>query len=292
MTDPIGFYTEEDFWSVPDEPGNAGTQQPPFYQYAQFPQQNTPNFNLTSPLNSQRAPKLAAFMYVSSDPGDYGDIRILELPQGVTINGPVQAKSTIESNSVVSSALSLLRQAGSSTISGNLLTLPVADGLIYVQPYYVQATGDQGYPTLQDVAVAYGDRIGFARTFSGALTNLFGPGAADSATPSGGDIVPTTTPGTTPGGTTVVTPQVQQLADQAQTAFNNAQKAYGAGDYVAYGMYQQQLQTALNKLAAATKPKATPTPTPKASASPSASASPKASTTPAPTQTPSPTSPP
>ncbi len=296
VTDPIGFYTEEDFWSVPDEPGNAGTQQPPFYQYAQFPQQTSPNFNLTSPLNSQRAPKLAAFMYVSSDPGDYGKIRILELPQGVTINGPVQAKSTIESNSVVSSALSLLRQAGSTTISGNLLTLPVADGLIYVQPYYVQATGDQGYPTLQDVAVAYGDRIGFARTFSGALTNLFGPGAAASATPSGGDTTPTTSPGTTPGGGTVVTPQVQQLADQAQTAFNNAQKAYGAGDYTAYGMYQQQLQTALNKLAAATKPKATPTPSPsgKASASPSASASasPKptasVSATPSPTVTPPP----
>ena len=39
VTDPTGFYTQEDFWSVPDEPGNAGTPQPPFYQYAQFPGQ-------------------------------------------------------------------------------------------------------------------------------------------------------------------------------------------------------------------------------------------------------------
>ena len=97
-TDPVGFYTQEDFWSVPDEPGNAGTQQPPFYQYAQLPGQSEPDFNLTSPMNAQRAPKLAAFMYVSSDPQNYGQIKVLELPQGVTINGPVQAKSTIESN--------------------------------------------------------------------------------------------------------------------------------------------------------------------------------------------------
>ena len=145
-----------------------------------MPGDTQPDFNLTTPLNSQRAPKLAAFMYVSSDPANYGQIHILQLPPGVTINGPVQASSSIEANSTVSSALSLLRQGGSSVISANLLTLPVADGLIYVQPYYVQATGDQGYPTLQDVAVAYGDQIGFGRTLQIALNQLFGGNAGNS----------------------------------------------------------------------------------------------------------------
>jgi uncharacterized membrane protein (UPF0182 family) len=270
VTDPIGFYTQEDFWSVPDEPGNAGTQQPPFYQFAQFPGQAQPDFNLTSPLNSQRAPKLAAFMYVSSDPADYGKIRVLQLPQGVTINGPVQAKAAIESNSVVSSALSLLRQAGSTTISGNLLTLPVADGLIYVQPYYVQATGDQGYPTLQDVAVAYGDRIGFDRTLTGALTKLFGGGAGDTTTPSNG-----APGGNAGGGSTVASPAVQALTAQAQQAFDSAQQAFGSGDFAAYGRFQQQLQQTLAKLVTASKVKATPTPTP----TPSPTAKPSATAT-------------
>jgi uncharacterized membrane protein (UPF0182 family) len=292
VTDPIGFYTQEDFWSVPDEPGKPGSQQPPFYQYAQFPDQAAPRFDLTSPLISQRAPKLAAFMYVSSDPADYGQIRILELPQGVTINGPVQARNTIESNSVVSSALSLLERGGSKTIAANLLTLPVANGLIYVQPYYVQASGDQGYPTLQDVAVSYGDNVGFDKTLAGALTKLFGGGAGNSSTPSGNDNGNGTTTPTTGTGT-ATSAAVQKLINQATTAFANAQKASGAGDFTAYGQDLQQLQAALNALTAAAKPtpsatpsgKASATPTPSGKASPKASPSTKASSTATPTPT-------
>jgi uncharacterized membrane protein (UPF0182 family) len=286
VTDPVGFYTQEDFWSVPDEPGNPGTQQPPFYQYAQFPDQSKPNFNLTSPLNSQRAPKLAAFAYVSSDPADYGKIRVLQLPQGVTINGPVQAKSTIESNAVVSSALSLLRQGGSQTISGNLLTLPVSGGLIYVQPYYVQATGDQGYPTLQDIAVAYGDNIGFDKTLSGALTKLFGAGAAGSATQSGNGGGGTNTGNN--GGGPAVTPQVQALVKQASDAFAKGQKDFGKGDFVAYAQDQKVLQDALNGLVVAGKAKATPTQAPSASPTGTTTTTPKTSTSGKPSTTPTP----
>ena len=211
---------------MPDEPGNAGTPQPPFYQFAEFPGQTTPNFNLTTPLISQRAPKLSAFMYVSGDPEDYGKIRVLELPQGVTINGPVQASAAIESNATVSQQLSLLSRGGSKVVPANLLTLPVADGLIYVQPYYVQSTGAQGYPTLQSVAVAYGDRVGYDSTLAGALTKLFGNGAGGSSNPSGnGD-----NGGTAGNGGTGTSAEVKQLIDQASTAFTNAQKAFGAGN--------------------------------------------------------------
>ncbi len=286
VTDPVGFYTEEDFWSVPDEPGNAGSPQPPFYQYAQLPGQTGPNFDLTTPLISQRAPKLAAFMYVSSDPSDYGKIRVLELPQGVTINGPVQASAAIESNATVSQQLSLLSRGGSKVVPGNLLTLPVASGLIYVQPYYVQSTGSQGYPTLQAVAVAYGDRVGFDQTLAGALTKLFGTGAGTGVTPSSGPS-PGTRPGTGTG--TAVTADVQSLINQANTAFNNAVAAFGRSDFAAYGRYQQQLQQALTKLAAASKAKVTPSPSPSPSpsASPSGSATPKAKASATPTPSPS-----
>jgi uncharacterized membrane protein (UPF0182 family) len=287
VTDPIGFYTQEDFWSVPDEPGNAGTPQPPFYQFAQLPGQTDPDFNLTTPLISQRAPKLAAFMYVSSDPANYGQIKVLELPQGVTINGPVQASAGFESNATVSTQLSLLSRQGSKVVPGNLLTLPVADGLIYVQPYYVQSTGAQGYPTLQAVAVAYGDRVGYGSTLALALTNLFGNGAGNSTTPSGNDTGNNTGNGAT---NTATTARVKQLAAAAQTALTNANKAFGVGDFDAYANYQKQLQNALKALAglgnSTVTPSATPSASPSGTSSPrpsaSATARPSASVTPSP----------
>ena len=42
---------------------------------------------------------------------------------------------------------------------GNLLTLPVGGGLLYVEPVYVQASsGSASYPLLQKVLVAFGDQ--------------------------------------------------------------------------------------------------------------------------------------
>ena len=43
---------------------------------------------------------------------------------------------------------------------GNLLTLPVAGGLLYIEPLYVQGQS-QPFPILQFVLVAFGDRVAF-----------------------------------------------------------------------------------------------------------------------------------
>ena len=75
----------------------------------------------------------------------------------------------------VATSLSLLRQGGVDVVLGNLLTLPVGKGLLYVQPVYVRATGNTAaYPLLQRVLVSFGDQIGFSETLQGALDQVFG----------------------------------------------------------------------------------------------------------------------
>jgi uncharacterized membrane protein (UPF0182 family) len=160
-------------------------------------------------------------------------------------------------------------------VPANLLTLPVADGLIYVQPYYVQSTGAQGYPTLQAVAVAYGDRVGYGTRLDLALTNLFGGGAGNSTTPSGNN-TPTTP---TTGNGTGTSAAVQALIKQASDAFAAAQKAAGAGDFTAYGADLKQVQDALNALVKAGAIKSTPSPKASPSASTTATPKPTASAT-------------
>ena len=64
-----------------------------------MPGQTKPEFNLTSAADlADGRRSWPSFIAVSSDPGDYGKIRVLQLPQGVTINGPDQVQNTIESN--------------------------------------------------------------------------------------------------------------------------------------------------------------------------------------------------
>ena len=107
------------------------------------------------------------------NPG-YGTIRMLELPKDTAISGPGQVQNQFNSNPTAQNQLRLLNQNGSKVESGNLLTLPVGGGLLYVQPVYVRATGETSYPLLQYVFVAFGDQIGFAPTLDAALDQVFG----------------------------------------------------------------------------------------------------------------------
>ena len=53
-------------------------------------------------------------------------------------------QGTFESDPGISSQLSLYRQNGSKVIEGDLITLPVAGGLIYEEPFYIQAASTGG----------------------------------------------------------------------------------------------------------------------------------------------------
>ena len=63
-------------------------------------------------------------------------------------------------------------------IRGNLLTLPVGGGLLYVQPVYVQGTGSASYPVLRSVLTSFGGQVGFAPTLQASLDQTFGGDSA------------------------------------------------------------------------------------------------------------------
>lgn len=60
-------------------------------------------------------------------------LRLLELPRDLTVPGPGQAQNNFLTDARVSQALNLLKQGGTDVKMGNLLTLPVGGGLLYVQ---------------------------------------------------------------------------------------------------------------------------------------------------------------
>jgi uncharacterized protein len=282
VSDPSSFYGGQDFWRVPDDPTrSAGVDQPPYYLTLQMPQADGAQFSLTStfiPSGSGTRNVLTAFAAVDANPGneagkkraDYGTIRVLALPKDTVVSGPGQVQNTFNANPDVSTKLNLLRQGNSQVENGNLLTLPVGGGLLYVQPVYVRGTAETSYPLLQKVLVSFGDKIGFADTLDQALDQVFGgnSGASAGDAGSGGS-----GGGTGGGGTPGATAQQRlkaALAD-AQKAIKDGQAALAGQDFTAYGQAQQRLQQALERAVAAeaevgaapgTKPTATPTPTP------------------------------
>ena len=176
---------------TPPPAPSSPPDQPPYYLTLTMPGQQKPTFSLTSTLVFRKRSNLAAFMAVDSDPGpDYGTIRVLQVSGSALVNGPGQVQNQFESDATVQQQLALLRnKGGAATVDyGNLLTLPVAGGLLYVEPVYVAASGGEAYPLLQKVLVSFGNRIGFENTYAGAInalvhSNVTTPPAAAPAAP-------------------------------------------------------------------------------------------------------------
>lgn len=60
---------------------------------------------------------------------------------------------------------------------GNLLTLPVGGGLLYVEPVYIERANQQGaFPRLNRVLVAYVTGSVTPPTLGSALNQVFGAG--------------------------------------------------------------------------------------------------------------------
>ena len=236
------FYGGQDFWRVPRDPSTFGANasaQPPYYLTLQMPGEAKPEFALTTPFVPRGGREnLSAFAVVNSDSGpNYGKITVLQLPRSTNVAGPSQVASNFEAKPEVANSLSLLRQGGSDVVLGNLLTLPVGGGLLYVQPVYVRATANSAaYPLLQKVLVSFGDQIGYDDTLKGALDQVFG---GNSGTAAGG----TSTNGTT--GVTTSSSLANSLAS-AKKAYADGLAALAKGDFAAYDKAQKRLKSALD----------------------------------------------
>ena len=236
------FYGGQDFWRVPRDPSTFGANasaQPPYYLTLQMPGTKKPVFSLTTPFVPRGGREnLSAFAVVNSDPGpDYGKISVLQLPRNTNIAGPSQVASNFEAKPEVANSLSLLRRGGSDVVLGNLLTLPVGGGLLYVQPVYVRATSNTAaYPLLQKVLVSFGDQIGYDDTLKGALDQVFG---GNSGTVAGGSSSGT-------AGQTSTNSSLANSLASAKQAYADGLAALAKGDFAAYDRAQKRLKSALD----------------------------------------------
>jgi uncharacterized membrane protein (UPF0182 family) len=266
VTDPGTFYSANDAWATPKDPtqGNAAKNQPPYYLTMQLPDQDAPAFTLYSTFipkpksDDDSQSVLTGYLAVNADAGpDYGKLTLLTLPKSDTVPGPGQAQNQFRSDAEVANDLNILAQGDTDVILGNLLTLPVGGGLLYVQPVYVQSNGETSYPLLRKILVAFGEKVAYEDTLDAALDSLFG---GDSGADAGDGDVPTE-PTTPPDDGTTTPPADSGTIDEAAldqaladylAALKERQAAYAKGDLVAAAQADQKMQDAVEAAIAAT----------------------------------------
>ncbi|WP_202239058.1 UPF0182 family protein [Actinacidiphila reveromycinica] len=255
VTNAAQFYTGSQVWQVSADPDSkSGKAVPPYYLSLKMPGQSTQRFSLTSTFTPSRRGTLAAFVAVDSDATspDYGKIRLLETPTDDPVDGPKLVQSKFNSDAAYAQQISRLRGKDSTIEYGNLLTLPLDGGLLYVEPVYLRGA-NVDYPLLKKVFVSFNGRNAFDDTLDEALDAVFGSGGGTSTNPTvptaptnpGG---PTTTP---PGGS--ADPRVEAALTKAQKAYDDARSAMRKGDWTAYGEAQKRLGKALKEAERAEK---------------------------------------
>jgi uncharacterized membrane protein (UPF0182 family) len=177
-------------------------------------------------------------------------LTVLRLPTSTQTPGPTQVQQLFRTTQEVSSLVTLsTQQGGARVIFGNLLTLPVNDGLLYVEPFYIQGQASStSFPQLNRVLVWYAGRVGVGTTLAQALTQA--AQNAPVATPVDGDSGSSTTPQSTNSlSTTSPTTTAAPPADQAAAlaAMNSAatdlDTAKASGDLGQIGAASQKLET-------------------------------------------------
>lgn len=271
MTDPTAWYAQSDLWKVPPYPVTQTNQsattkkEPTYYLSIKWPDgqvdgqtvtgDSKPLFSQTTVYTPNNRENLAAYMSVVAEATSpqYGQIRVLRMSDTQQIDGPGQAYNVMMGTEAVSSVLLPYTSpnAAATAQKGNLLTIPLGGGLLYVEPIYTRQTNtDASYPVLRFVVVRFGTQVGIATTLQDALDQVFSgnsgavTGETDTAAtdnqPGGSD--------TSPPATDLTTDQiVQQALTEAQAQFDAAQQALTNGDLAAYQAANQAAEAAVQR---------------------------------------------
>lgn len=256
VTDAGSFYSQQDAWMTPNDPVEGtglGTLQPPYYLTMKTPGDTDNAFSIYSTFIPQSTGEttrnvLTGYLIANADAGNtpgtvgerYGKLTLLNLPRGTIVPGPGQVQNNFNADSEVSSLLNILRQGSTRVLNGNLLTLPVGGGLLYVQPVYIESTGETSYPLLQKILVAFGDQIAFEDTLELALDDLFG--GDSGADVSDGTADPTPAPGADSDN-----PALTAALNKARQALQDKEAALRNADWTAFGEAEERLQQAIEE---------------------------------------------
>jgi len=178
---PLEFYNVEDLWDDADETigsigrglSGFGTGDQMTFSYEGYHMLLDPadlpagvevnegddlQFALLMPFTPDGARNLRSLIVAFQDPGQYGRLLSLQIPQGTFVPGPEQVDAYIDNDRPVHQQVTMWIRHGSEVIRGNTLLVPVGGDLLYVETIWVNSLQNE-LPQLKLFAIRYHDRI-------------------------------------------------------------------------------------------------------------------------------------
>jgi uncharacterized membrane protein (UPF0182 family) len=232
MTNPDVFYNKEDRWEIPQEIfGTEETLLLPYYMMMKLPDSDELEYVLMIPFTPTEKNNMIGWLAARNDGENYGKMLVYRFPKQEMVYGPMQIESRISQDTQIAQQLTLWGQMGSTVIRGNLVVIPIANSVIYVEPLFIQSETSK-FPELKRVIVAHGDMVVMEENLDIALSKIFGkrPGAKEEVPPSIGTLT------------------ISQLAQTALELHLKSQEQFKSGDYVSYADTLKELEKILLEL--------------------------------------------
>lgn len=172
MQNVRNFYNQEDLWERATELYHSSPQAvEPYYVMWQEPGSADAQFTLMLPFTPRNRQNMIGWMAGLADQENYGRLLTYQFPKGELVPGPQQFETKIDQDPYISDRMTLWGQSGSRVIRGNVLSLPIGETLIHVEPIYLEAE-NSAYPELRLVAVMHGESFAYGESFEAAINNL------------------------------------------------------------------------------------------------------------------------
>ncbi|MDH3228045.1 MAG: UPF0182 family protein, partial [Thermoleophilia bacterium] len=241
VEDPSVFFSGDQAWAITEESSGQGEEgsrvlSPARYTYAVLPGAQDERFvaiRAFKPRVQGRGIGFTGWLAVSNEPDDFGRLTLLEFPIGGA--DPLVAIDTFTSNVSRDRELSAeLGVRGDRVLRGNTIVVPIGEGVLYVQPLYLDAPQGDSLPLLWQVVVSFGDdEVHVESSFEEALAQAL------RARGGGGDRAEG--PNATTGDETV-----DELVRRAASEFRAYRKAFGDGEFEEAARRLEAFQRALD----------------------------------------------
>lgn len=234
------FYNNEDLWDIPKQIyENREEDVQSYYLVTTLPNEKNSEFIMIIPFTPVTRDNMLSFLTAKCDMPDYGQLQLYQLPKDKLSYGPMQIEARINQDPEISKQLALWNQQGSSVIRGNMMVIPIEESVIFIEPLYLKARTSE-MPELQQVILAFADKIVMEKDLPSALEKLFYQGSfteerRDAAERNEKEL------------------SLKDLANRAHTHFTRAEESIKNGDWKKYGEELSNLREILNIMKNASK---------------------------------------
>lgn len=244
---PEQFYSKNDMWEIAKEKYSETSEimnVEPYYNLMQLTEVGGTEEELVLmlPYTLVNRDNMVSWLAARSDGENYGKLVIYKFPKDKSIYGPLQIENRIDNDPNISQDLTLWRQGGSTVIRGNLLTIPVGDSLLYVEPVYITSQNAASLPEIKRIVVAYDDKVVMEPTLTEGLNKIFGSNVMPETPQAPAE------PGQSGTEQTPQQPSAGNLNQQLIDAYAKVQQYQKAGDWENFGKAMSELEKIIGQI--------------------------------------------